>query len=478
MKIIFIKACSILLLTSALSACSTASFTDLFNNYNQQMREVKQAQQQGDFQQAINLIPTRNARDNNYNLHLLEKARLAFLANETEQSKNDFEQVYQLIQQAELSAKIELSRGVENVAAIMSNDNATRYDIPRYEQSMLHTYQALNYLAQQNLPGALVEVRRANVVQENALASNAKSIEKDQQEMLAQGVNANELSRQYPTMNNAIGQIKNGFQNAYTFYLSAVLYEAANQKNDAYIDYKKALEIYPHNNYIQQAVWRLANVLSMRNDVALFKKTLPDTIISKTYSSAKKNQGQVIVITENGIVAAKQEIAINLPIFTRHNQMRFYSVALPSYPNYLTSYSPLNLQYQGKSYQSEEIVRLQSLAAKQLKDQLPVMVTRQIARLITKEEVRQQLARKNGELGNIFASIYNLATEKADTRSWSTLPDSIHIMQLNLPVGEHTLMLNINGLNQQVNITVNSNKITLIKLTAIGAFHQYQTYNL
>ena len=158
--------------------------------------------------------------------------------------------------------------------------------------------------------------------------------------------------------------------------------------------------------------------------------------------------------------------------------MRFYSVALPSYQNYLTSYSPLSLQYQGKSYRSQEIVRLQSLAAKQLKDDLPAMVTRQIVRLVAKEELRQQLSRNNGELGNLFASIYNLATEKADTRSWSTLPDSIHIMRLNLPVGEHNITLNINGLNQPIEILVNPNRITLIKLTAIGTFHHYQTYNL
>ena len=291
-------------------------------------------------------------------------------------------------------------------------------------------------------------------------------------------------------MNTTIGNIKNGFQNAFTFYLSALLYEAAGQSNDAYIDYKKALEIYPDNSYLQQDVWRLANALYMSDDIALLKASLPQTITSKlsnTLSNKEshkdqdykaQSQGQVIFLVENGIVAPKQEIAINLPIYTSQGNMRFYSVALPSYQNYLTTYSPLSLHYQGKNYQSEEIVRLQSLAAKQLKDQLPVIVTRQVVRLLAKEELRQQLARKNGELGNIFANIYNMATEKADTRSWSTLPDSIHILRLNLPTGEHQLMFNINGQNQQVNVSIKTNKITLIKLTAIGAYNQYQTYHL
>jgi hypothetical protein len=158
--------------------------------------------------------------------------------------------------------------------------------------------------------------------------------------------------------------------------------------------------------------------------------------------------------------------------------MRFYSVALPSYQNYLNVYSPLVLTYQGESYQSEEIVRLQSLAAKQLKEQLPIIVTRQIARLIAKEEIRQQMQRKGGDVGNIFASIYNLATEKADTRSWSTLPDSIHILQISMPSGEHQLSLNINGKNQQLNVAVNANRTTLVKVASIGAYLDYQPFNL
>ena len=245
----FIKLNLYLLVVTTLSACTSTSFTGLFNNYGQQMHEAKQAQQQGNFRQAINLIPARSAHDNSYNLHLLEKARLAFLAKDTQQSQAYFEQVYQLAQQAQLSATVELSRGIENIGAVISNDNATRYDMPLYEQSMLHTYQALNYLAQQDLSGALVEVRRANLVQDQALKNNAKNIQQHQQEMASQGLTIDDFSQQYPTMNNAIGQVKNGFQNAYTFYLSALLYEAAGQYNDAYIDYKKALEIYSGNHY-------------------------------------------------------------------------------------------------------------------------------------------------------------------------------------------------------------------------------------
>ncbi|MCI2283235.1 hypothetical protein L3081_07290 [Colwellia sp. MSW7] len=222
----FVKNCLVILITTLLSACSTTSFSDLFNNYNQQMQGVKEALKQGDFQAAIKLIPPRSNSSASYGLSLLEKARLEYLSNNHAQSQKDFAQVYSLIQQTQQAAKIELSRGVENVTAVLSNDNATRYDIPLYEQSMLNSYQALNYLAQQDLSAALVEIRRANLVQQQALKEHAKAIYRSEKEMTEQGVSMNGLANQYPAMNEAIGQVKNGFQNAYTFYLSALLYEA------------------------------------------------------------------------------------------------------------------------------------------------------------------------------------------------------------------------------------------------------------
>jgi len=453
-----------------LSGCSTHSFNNLFSHYTQQMHEVKKAQQQGDFKQAINLIPARRSNDGSYNLGLLEKARLEFLANNNKQSKQDFAQIYQLVQQSQQKARIELSRGVENVSAVVSNDNAIRYDIPRYEQSMLHSYQALNYLAEHDLSGALVEVRRANHVQESALKANTHNFDNSQQIQRS-------LPQYYPSMNYVIDKVKNGFQNAYTFYLSALLYEAANQNNDAYIDYKKALEIYPENNYLQKDVWRLANTLQMTDDISLFKKSLSQEVTKKRHGDVN-SQGQVVIIIENGIVGAKQEASLSLPIYTSHNDMRLYSVALPHYQNQLAAYPPLTLAYQGENYQAEEIVRIQSLAAKQLKDQLPIIITRQISRVIAKEEIRQTLARKGGDVGNIFANLYNIATEKADTRSWSTLPDSIHILRLNLSPGKHTLNIHINGTYQQVKVHINKNRSTLVTISAIDAYIGQNIFNL
>lgn len=464
----------IVLLVAMLIGCSSIEINDLFFSYSQQMKQSRSAQLKGEFVKAQASVISVNSHHNNYGLSLLEKARLQFLAKNWLVSQKSFELVYKQVQAQEQAAKIQLSSGLKKASAIVTNDNAIAYEIPSYEQSMLHSYQALNYLYQGNLESALVEVRRANLVQERALKTNETEIYKAQEAMEKKGIHSEQLSASYPSMDNLIGQVKNSVQNAYTFYLSGVLYEAGQQPNDAYIDYKRALEIYPNNTYLQQDVLRLAKKLSMFEELSYFEQQFGQY---KTVN--KKNTGQVIVIFEQGIVNSKEEVRLNLPIFNTHSPVKFFTFALPVYRGDLPMVTPFTISIDDKSYLSQVIVRLQSLATKDLQDQLPALVTRQVLRLVAKEQIRQKMKKSGGDVGNILASIYNIASEKADTRSWSSLPNNVQIISVpNIAVGHKKLAIAYAGKKEIVDIEVTQNRTTLINFTAIGGYTGYQTLNL
>ena len=473
LKLLSKKYC-IVLLVAMLIGCSSIEINDLFFSYSQQMKQSRSAQLKGEFVKAQTSVISVNSHHNNYGLSLLEKARLQFLAKNWLVSQKSFELVYKQVQAQEQAAKIQLSSGLKKASAIVTNDNAIAYEIPSYEQSMLHSYQALNYLYQGNLESALVEVRRANLVQERALKTNETEIYKAQEAMEKKGIHSEQLSASYPSMDNLIGQVKNSVQNAYTFYLSGVLYEAGQQPNDAYIDYKRALEIYPNNTYLQQDVLRLARKLSMFEELSYFEQQFGQY---KTVN--KKNTGQVIVIFEQGIVNSKEEVRLNLPIFNTHSPVKFFTFALPVYRGDLPMVTPFTISIDDKSYLSQVIVRLQSLATKDLQDQLPALVTRQVLRLVAKEQIRQKMKKSGGDVGNILASIYNIASEKADTRSWSSLPNNVQIISVpNIAVGHKKLAIAYAGKKEIVDIEVTQNRTTLINFTAIGGYTGYQTLNL
>jgi len=458
----------VLSLILSFSACTSLGFKNLFTDYAEQLKNARSAQLRGDFKTAAALIVEPKANQNNYTLNLLEKARLHYLANDWTQSRKDFALVSEVLDENAAKAKIRLSRGVANVASLVSSDNVIAYQITPYEQTMLHSYQALNYLFLGQLQGALVEVRRANLVQENALRAHQQDLDKGDLNTDRQS-----LDRAYPSMSALIGDIKNGFQNAYTFYLSGLFYEAALQTNDAYIDYKRALEIYPNNHYLQKDVLRLATKLSMTDDLALL------TVKYGAYQAPKiAESGELVILLENGAINPKQEVSINLPIFSGVNQPRFFSFALPFYNGTLTKYPALTINLDGKTYASEQIVRLQSLASKQLQEQMPSLVTRQALRLIAKEKLRSTMNQQGGEIGNILATLYNVASEQADTRSWLTLPDEVQILRLSLAPGKQTIELNLGGKTELIELNIQAKRISLLNITTIGNFQSHRLTQL
>ncbi|WP_405600254.1 MULTISPECIES: COG3014 family protein [unclassified Pseudoalteromonas] len=442
-----------------LSGCSTIGFSDLFNDYATQMTPVRNAIENNNIEEARSLIAKNNTTHSSYLLNQLEQARLDDFAKRADDAQNKFENVYKQMQSKRAAAKIQVSAGLEQSNALFTNDSVITYVPPAYEMSMLHSYKALNYVYKNDVESALVEIRRANKVQVDALVENDKDVDSI----------AKEAQRHYPSMNNITRKIKNGFQNAYTFYLSALLYQSAKQYDDAYIDYKKALAIEPNNIYLQRDVMRLAKKQGFEQDLNEFKQRFSDA------PSMAANQGEVIVLFEQGLVPKQDEFKLRLPIYTSRDDMRFYSLAIPVYKDnaYVRRVNNINIDTQNLAL--SPLVHIEALAAKTLEDAISAKVARQVLRLIAKEKVRAELARSAGDVGNILANIYNLASEQADTRSWLTLPNQISVARDTLNVGVHSLYV---GTHAPINFTVSKQRLTLIYLTSVNNYFNYHVVQL
>ena len=434
-----------------LGGCSTIGFGDLFTDYATQMTPVRQAINSNNLAQAQQLLPTNGQSHSNYLLNQLEHARLNNLSNQDNTAQPQYEAVYQQMEIKRQAAKVQLSAGLEQSNALLTNDSVIAYTPAPYEMSMLHSYKALGYVFKNDVEGALVEVRRANKVQTDALTANQDDID----------ASVKEAQKHYPSMDDVIKNVKNGYQNAFTFYLSGLLYQSNKQYDDAYIDFKKALEINPENTYLQQDVLQLAKRQGFDQDFVEFKKRFGEP------SKRAANSGEVVVLIEQGLVPEKDEFVLRLPIYTSGGDARFYSLAMPVYKDnaFIPAINEINIAAQVLPL--SPLVRLEALAAKTLEEQTPARVSRQILRLVAKEKVRAELARSGGDVGNILANIYNLASEQADTRSWLTLPNQISVARTQLSSGEHVLKL---GKHSDINFTVSKQGLTLIYLTSINNY--------
>ena len=379
-------------------------------------------------------------RGNDKILYNLEHGRAAQLFRQTEISRNDFAAAIEAIRHNEQRALISAGQIGATLASFTTNDNALPYAGEGYERVLLHHYQALNYLLDADLSGAAVEFRWANNEQREALNRHEKELARAEREAqkknVSNAVENSEFQRRYAQLDEVAGRVKNSFQNAYSFYLSGVVYELQGEENDAYIDYKKALEIYPENGYVQRDVLRLARRLQMDDDLAALAKRFP-ALYNTTGVAAKSSGGEVILLYEEGFVPPREEI--KLPFFLPGGLV---TLAFPYYRGPWRDYLPLEvLTGSALLGRTEVLCDVRGLAVKSLQEKMPILLTRQVVRAVSKALAQQAAKEKFGAAGQLGMMAYSVISENADLRSWLTLPENAQILRVSLPAGPQRLRL-------------------------------------
>lgn len=448
----------ITLAASVLTGCATSS---VFQPYPAQLSGVKrQVDDQQTERAADRLNRHRDSADKI--LYLLERGRIAQITNDTATSIEDFRQARSAIAALEQKAIIRASDAGARGAALLINDNAIPYEGQPYERIFLYHFQAMNYLFSGNLERAMVEVRRANEEQRLAFHKHEEDIVKLQQNNRNALVQNRSVMHAYEGLANIAGHVRNSFQNAYTFYTSGVLWELSGKPNDAYIDYKKALEIFPENTVVQRDVLRLAKQLSLKADLTHFEKRF-----TVENSAPIRDAGELIIFFERGFAPVKQEIKI--PLATHHGLL---VAAFPTYPPTWNASSPLvisdvNLRTR-RLGATQPIVYVQALAAQALRENLPGIIVRQVLRTAAKNEVSKQAIDDLGPAAAFATLLFNLVTEQADLRSWLTLPNDVQIYRNALTSGEHQLQLTNGNVSSAIPVQIVTGKTTLLRVIITG----------
>lgn len=402
-------------------------------------------------------------------LYDMERGRYAHVIGNGDVSMSDFRVSMEKIRENDEKALISASAIGANVAATLVNDNAIPYEGEGYERVLLHHYQALNYLKKKDLEGAGVEVRRANAEQNESLQRFEKELENSREEASEKRVDPNGVSRidtQYAQMDEVAGKVKNSFQNAYTFYVSGFIYELLQQQNDAYIDYKKALEIYPENSYLQKDVLRLATKLEMNDDLEELRKRFSIGEQHFTDENAA-GSGELLVLFEDGFVPQKHEIKIPIPV----GRGGLVTIAFPIYQEKWSVQVPLMILNNNELIGSTEpICDVRALAVKALKERAPLIATRQIIRAVAKGVTAAEAKKKMGELGQFAANVWNLVSENADLRSWLTLPSNAQILRTTLPAGSYRLALQhpMAGVPTYADVNITAGGKTVLQVIRAG----------
>jgi uncharacterized protein len=156
--------------------------------------------------------------------------------------------------------------------------------------------------------------------------------------------------------------------------------------------------------------------------------------------------GELVVILSNGLAPLKSESAIMTFSPEVSDNVR---VAFPVYQDPPQTLKTAHLVVGDKSIKLETVENIDSLARHSLDDEMPMIMTRAIARAVIKYK-SQKKAQGDNALAGFLMTVANLATERADTRSWTTLPQEIQMARTPVPVG--TQPVRIEMLNSAGNV--------------------------
>ncbi|MBU6375417.1 MAG: hypothetical protein KGQ59_05435 [Bdellovibrionales bacterium] len=288
----------------------------------------------------------------------------------------------------------------EQAGTLVTSENTKVYRGEDFEKVLIHVYKAMNYSLLGNFEGALVEARLVNRRLEQLKREGEKPYK----------------------------------QNGFARYLSAILYEAEGELNDAYLDYKKTYELEPSFRSVGIDLWRVAAALGFREDLPRWKKAfdLTESEMSRESNrvlTRRTGLGEIIVIYQNGI-----------------SPMKTPDPDFPSLPRFVARSNPvreaeveIDGEIKGRTLQLYDI---EATAISNLDEKKLAMAAKRIAGRVVKAAVAEGVRRasKNEALG-LFAELFLVISDQADTRSWNLLPRDLQIFRFSAEPGEHLVRI-------------------------------------
>jgi len=359
-------------------------------------------------------------------LYLMNKGMLLRMSGDYAESTRTLEQAKQGIEELRaLSLR-------EQALSIAVNDATKSFIGEDFERVMVNNYLALNYLEGGQLDAARVEALQVDLL----LREKAQKIA---------------AASPYA-------------EDAFARYLSGIVYEDEGEWSDAMIAYRKAYEAYKKQlksfsvampETLKHDLIRLADRMGLAEEAKRYREEFK---IDQTLSEAELlDRGEIILTVHAGLAPIKRERSTTVP---NPATGRILRIALPQYRSRAQPLAYASLSSDSASAKTSRVENIDAIAVKTLDAEMPLITARAIARMAAKDTVAAA-AGSGGSSGNSSANttaallglavnVAGVLTERADTRSWFTLPGEIHLARLALPPGDYKLKIELRGRDERV----------------------------
>lgn len=373
-----------------LSGCAT---------YGDWVGQMEQRIALQDPQAALQVLDQRSgARGKDAALYLLNRGMLLRMHGDLAGSAAAFEQA-----KAEIDALLAVSVS-EQAGALAINDAQRSYVGEPFERAYLHVYAALDYLELGRRDEARVEMLQLDVL---------------------------------------LGGLERGGQfvgTALPRYLSGMVFEAGGEWSDAMIAYRKAYEAYQaYPAELQMAaprslgrdLARAAARLGLGEELERYRAEF--RLADEELEHPPPGQAELVFLLHSGLAPIKYETGVVAPTLSG----RLVSVSMPYYLSRRPEVVAAEVSVDGAAGRTALVEDIDAAARAALERHRGAILARTVARAAIKYEASRRAGREN-ELAGLIVNIAGLVSERADTRSWSTLPNRIYLARLPAAAGRHT----------------------------------------
>ncbi|GBD97020.1 MAG TPA: hypothetical protein ENG83_03925 [Nitrospirae bacterium] len=354
-------------------------------------------------------------------LFLLDSAMIDMLCGNYEESSRYFQSA------EDLAGDLWTKSFTKETASFLVNDYTIPYAGEDFERALIYLFSAINYAMPGQYDEALVEIRRLDL---NLRAINDKYEEKNVYK-----------------------------EDAFARYLSGIMYEADNNLDDAYIDYYKARQAFkdykrdygtPVPRILLEDLFRVAGAVNRTEDIRSVLHKFDDLEWLK--QGEVKGLGKVVFIHFNGSSPVKRESKLFVPLKDGPLTIAFprYEVKPPACRSSRVIAESGTLRIEAESELVEDINKI---AVKNLKDRSNRVIAKTAARVAAKQVAIRSVTKN--ETARTLLNIANIFIEKADTRTWRTLPGEIYLSRLFLPEGQYSVYINRCGQGDEAVESVN-----------------------
>jgi hypothetical protein len=411
-------------------------FTFSCTTYYQKNLKFNQFFQAGKLDEAYQLISkdTKKHRKDKL-LVLLNRGMVTSMLGKYTESNLAFEEAYRYVDDLQ---KNYVNEGL----ALLTNPNMVPYKGEGYELLYIHYFKAFNFLRLNDKEAALVECKRMDIVL-NQLESKWKSDNKFKRD-------------------------------AFIHLLMGLIYDVNGDYNNAFIAYRNSYEIYSDD---YQKLFGFGAPLQLKQDLLRTSYQLGFMdLLSKyekefnlTYTPKPKSDGELIYLWHNGLGPIKSEWSIDFVVsrgmggnvFFVNNQLGLsYSfamsdneyrssglsdlsiirIAFPKFVDREPVFKRGSLVVNGHNVNLEKVEDVNLIAHKSLKDRMHIELSKSLLRFALKKATELRIKKENQSLG-AAVGVFNALSEKADTRYWSTLPNSIYYGRVPLNSGSNEVKL-------------------------------------